>query len=71
MPPLSGLFTILWRDDFLMELTAKTTGMKVLTGPLEATSTGNILAQMMADGTIADSQAARALVKKSCEIKEY
>lgn len=59
------------RDDFLMELTAKTTGMKVLTGPLEATSTGNILAQMMANGTIADSQAARALVKKSCEIKEY
>ena len=59
------------RDDFLMSLTAKITGMKVLTGPLEATSTGNILAQMMADGTIADCQAARALVKKSCEIKEY
>ena len=59
------------RDDFLMGLTAKTTGMKVLTGPLEATSTGNILAQMMADGTIADCQAARELVKKSCEIRDY
>ena len=59
------------RDEFLMKLTAKATGMKVLTGPLEATATGNILAQMLADGTIADVQSARELVRRSCEIKEY
>ena len=58
------------RDGLLNELTAKATGKKVITGPVEATATGNIIMQMVSAGEINDISAARQLVKLSFEISE-
>lgn len=54
----------------LNELTAKTTGRKVITGPIEATATGNILAQMIAAGALKDLADGRKLVANSFDIEE-
>ena len=54
----------------LNELTAKRTGRKVITGPIEATATGNVLSQMISAGLIKDITEGRNLVKSSFEIKE-
>ncbi|MCQ2387016.1 MAG: rhamnulokinase [Clostridia bacterium] len=54
----------------LNELTAKHTGRTVITGPVEATATGNILAQMLADGTIENISKGKQIIRDSFEIKE-
>lgn len=54
----------------LNELTAKASGRKVITGPIEATATGNILAQMIAAGELKGLKAGRELVEKSFDIVE-
>lgn len=56
---------------YLNELTARFTGKTVYAGPTEATATGNLLVQMIADGEIKDLSAARDCVRRSFEIKEY
>lgn len=56
---------------YLNELTAKTTGCMVYAGPTEATAIGNLSAQMIADGVLADLQEARSCIFKSFEIKTY
>lgn len=53
------------RDAYLNELTARISGRVVYTGLVEATSTGNILCQMLGSGALSDLQAARALCAKS------
>lgn len=59
------------RDTLLNELTAKTTGKRILTGPTEATALGNLLMQMIAAGELADLAAARALIRNSVELGEF
>ena len=59
------------RDEFLSQLTADTTGRTVVTGPTEATATGNALVQLMALGEISDLAAARAIVKANVKTKLY
>ena len=59
------------RDALLNELTAKTTGKRILTGPTEATALGNLLMQMIAAGELADLAAARALIRNSVELGEF
>lgn len=54
----------------LNELTAKITGRKVITGPIEATATGNILAQMIAAGELKNLAEGRKLVANSFDIEE-
>ena len=54
----------------LNELTAKITGRTVVAGPIEATATGNILAQMLASGDIASLSDGKKLIRDSFEIKE-
>lgn len=54
----------------LNELTAKWTGRKVITGPVEATATGNVLAQMITEGTIKNIEEGRILIKNSFDINE-
>lgn len=54
----------------LNELTAKASGRKVVTGPIEATATGNILALMIAEGCVKNLSDGRALVANSFEINE-
>ncbi len=57
--------------EYLNRLTAKATGRKVLAGPVEATAIGNIAAQMIAEGELADLQDARACVYQSFPIVVY
>ena len=57
--------------DYLNKLTAKATGLPVFAGPTEATAIGNLAAQMMAVGDLANLKDARACVFKSFEIKKY
>lgn len=56
---------------YLNELTAEATGCTVYAGPTEATAIGNLAAQMIADGALADLQEARNCIFKSFEIKTY
>ncbi len=57
--------------DYLNRLTAEATGKDVYAGPGEATAIGNILAQMIAAGELADLAQARDCVYRSFEIKKY
>lgn len=54
----------------LNELTSKYTGRTVVAGPVEATATGNLLAQMLASGEVKSLKNGKDLIKKSFEIKE-
>lgn len=54
----------------LNELTAKWTGKKVITGPVEATAIGNIMAQMLANMEILSLSEGKAIITKSFDIKE-
>lgn len=58
-------------DWYLDKITAQKTGKKVLAGPKEATALGNLLAQMISDGTVKDLAEGRKIIKNSFEIKEY
>ena len=53
----------------LNELTEKYTKRKVVAGPIEATATGNIVAQMLSSGEIATLVDAKNLIKESFDIK--
>lgn len=57
--------------DYLNQLTAEKTGLPVYAGPTEATAIGNLAAQMIAGGEMADLQSARKYIKDSFAIKEY
>lgn len=59
------------KDTMLMQLTADALNIPVITGPVEATATGNLLAQAIACGDVADLAAAREIVKNSAELKRY
>lgn len=56
---------------YLNQLTADATGKVVYAGPGEATAIGNIMAQMIAAGELADLAAARKCVYESFEIRKY
>lgn len=58
------------KDAYLNTLTARYTGKRVYTGLTEATATGNIMAQLMADKKISLKEA-REIVSHSFEIKEF
>ena len=57
--------------DYLNKLTAEATGRSVYAGPTEATAIGNLAAQMMAAGALADLKTARACVLHSFPIMKY
>ncbi len=50
------------KDKYLNELTARATGLEVLTGPTEGTAIGNLIVQMIAGGEFADLAAARQAI---------
>lgn len=56
---------------YLNELTAKACGKTVYTGPTEATAVGNVAAQMIAAGELADLKRARECIFHSFKIKKY
>ena len=54
----------------LNQLTATVTGRTVVAGPVEATATGNLLAQMLASKEISSLNEGKEIIKNSFEIKE-
>jgi len=55
------------RNKLLNQLAADATGLTVRAGPVEATAMGNILAQAITTGAVADLAAGRALIARSFE----
>ncbi|GAB3279344.1 rhamnulokinase [Parasphingorhabdus pacifica] len=60
------------RNALLCQLTAERTGRKVISGPVEATATGNLLVQARTLGLISGSlESLRDLVRRTCELRTY
>lgn len=59
------------QDAFCNQLTADACGRRVVAGPADASSIGNILVQMMAHDELQSAQEAHALVKRSFALKEF
>lgn len=59
------------KDGLLMQLASDALNIPVVAGPVEATAIGNLLAQAITRGDLADLAAARQVVKDSFEVKTY
>ncbi|HSW02881.1 MAG TPA: rhamnulokinase family protein [Sedimentisphaerales bacterium] len=59
------------QNELLCQFTADATGRRVVTGPIEATASGNILLQAKAAGQFKSIDEARQVVRDSFEMKEY
>ena len=59
------------RDHLLNQFTANAIGTATTAGPAEATGLGNILVQMMADGSIPSLKKGRRLIGESFPVKQY
>ncbi len=57
------------QDKYLNKLTAEYTGKLVTAGPIEATATGNLIAQLIYDNVCENLEVARGLILKSFEMK--
>ena len=58
-------------NEFLMQLTANTIGIPVVTGPVEGTAIGNIMLQAKAAGLVGDIYEMRSIIANSIELKTY
>lgn len=59
------------QNDYLNQATANATGLQVLTGPLEATVTGNVLVQAIAHGRFASLKDARRHVAQNVRLQRF
>lgn len=59
------------KDGFLCQMTADSTNLPVVAGPVEATALGNIILQLVALGVLADVESGRELIRKSENLKVY
>jgi rhamnulokinase len=59
------------QNELLCQFTANALGKKVITGPIEATASGNIIMQAIATGQIKSLSEARQIIRNSFELKEY
>lgn len=59
------------QDELLCQFTADATGKRVLAGPVEATSIGNLMVQAMVAGQVGSLEEIRACVARSFPQKEY
>lgn len=59
------------KDTMVCRFTASATGRRVVAGPVEATSMGNIASQLIALGEVSNLAQAREIVKASFEPKYY
>lgn len=59
------------RDNFLCQMTANSTGCKVIAGPAEATALGNAAVQLIALGFISGLPSARKIIASSCSPATY
>ena len=59
------------RNTYLMQMTANSIGMPVVTGPVEGTAIGNIMLQAKAAGLMSDRFDMRRIIAHSVEMKTY
>ena len=59
------------QNELLCQFAANATGKKVVTGPIEATASGNILMQAKATGQVANMEQIREIVYNSFDLREY
>jgi rhamnulokinase len=59
------------QNAFLAQATSDALGIDVIAGPIEATSCGNIVVQMIATGHLPDLAAGRHLIRESFEFQNY
>ena len=59
------------QNELLNQFTADAINRPVVTGPVEATATGNVLMQMLALGHIASLEEGRDIVRRSFEMRTY
>jgi rhamnulokinase len=59
------------RNELLCQMTADATNRPVIAGPAEATAMGNLAVQAMTTGHLASHEEARALIRRSSDLKRY
>ena len=59
------------QNRLLSQFTADAIGRQVITGPVEATATGNIIMQAMALGHLASLEEGRQVVRNSFDVTTY
>lgn len=59
------------QNEALVQATASALGIEVVAGPVEATSCGNAVVQMIATGDLPDLTAGRELIRRSFDFKTY
>jgi len=59
------------QNELLCQFTAEATGKRVVTGPVEATASGNVLMQAVAEGELSGLAALREVVRNSFELRTY
>jgi sugar (pentulose or hexulose) kinase len=59
------------QNQMLCQATANALGIEVLAGPIEATSCGNLITQMIATGDVPDFTAGRQLIRESFDFVTY
>jgi len=59
------------QNELLCQFAANATGKKVVTGPIEATASGNIIMQVIAKGQLESLEQAREVIAKSFQLKNY
>jgi len=59
------------QSETLCQFVANTTGKKVIAGPVSATAIGNIIAQLLAKGEIANLNEGRKIIRESFNLKQY
>lgn len=59
------------RNTYLMQMAANSTGLEVVTGPVEGTAIGNIMLQAKAAGLVSDMFEMRRIIANSIELNAY
>ena len=59
------------QNELLSQATANALGIEVVAGPVEATSCGNVITQMIGTGHVPDIQAGRDLIRRSFEFRSF
>ena len=59
------------RNSYLMQMTANSLGIPVLTGPVEGTAIGNIMLQAKAAGLVRDRFEMRRIIAESIDMTTY
>jgi len=59
------------QNEMLSQATANALGIEVIAGPVEATSCGNVIVQMLGLGLLPDLPAGRELIRNSFEFKTF